>query len=420
MDLMLFIIITVILSALFSGMEIAFFTANKLRIELDRKRGQLSAIITEIFYRNKGQYISTLLIGNNIALVIFGILMSQLLDPIIRMHIHRDSLILLIQTSISTAVILVAGEFLPKSLFRLMPNRALHFFSVPIFLFYILFYPISRFIIMLSKFIIHKLIRLKKRESKEKVSFENSDLSDLLTESNIKHSNKRGTEEDMLVFKNALDFSKLKVRDCMIPRTEIIAVPEDCSISEITTKFIESGFSKILVYEKTDDNMIGYISSKDLFKRPQSIQSKIIRLLIVPETMPAIKLLRMLLQERKSIALVVDEFGGTSGMISIEDIMEEIVGDIEDEHDTDEMVEKEVKENEYILSARLEIEHLNKEYNLAIDESEEYATLGGYITNHLGRIPAKGEIIRIENFEIKIIKAKNTRIELLYLKLKND
>lgn len=411
------ILITIILSAFFSGMEIAFVSANKLRIELDKKQGTMTSRIISVFTANPGQYIVTTLIGNNIALVIFGIFMAILLKPVIYAVTESEIYILLIQTIFSTMVILVTAEFLPKALFRINPNGFLNLLSVPVLFFFIIFYPISKLTILIANFILRRFFKIKNIEKPEDQVFSKLDLDDLVSESQEEYEEEKEEDHNIRIFQNALDFSNVKLRECMIPRTEIIALEENSSIEELKLEFIDNGLSKILIYRENIDNIIGYFHLKDLFKDPESIKSRLIPVSIVPETMPANKLLELFVAEQKSIAVVVDEFGGTSGMVTIEDILEEIFGEIEDEHDSSELVDKHIGDAEFIFSGRIEIDYLNEKYNLGLPEEEEYETLAGYILFHYESIPEINHRIIIGEFEIKVLEVSETRVELVNFKI---
>jgi len=418
MDGIVIIILAIILSAFFSGMEIAFLASNKLRIELDRKQGVFGSKILKIFTNNPGQYIATMLIGNNIALVIYGLVFSNLFGSILSDHIESGLIILLLNTIISTAIILVIAEFLPKTLFVISPNFFLQFLSIPTLFFFMIFYPISKFTLAISNLFIKLFFKVKPGEKEqENVIFRKVDLDHFLD------INKQGKEEsasdqhNIRIFQNALDFSNVKLRECMVPRTEIEAVECMSPMTELKEKFIETGFSRILVYQDSIDNIIGYFDLKDIFRSPADIRSSLRKLAIVPETMAANKLLKLFVDEKKNIALVVDEFGGTSGMVTIEDILEEIVGDIEDEHDINDLVEKVVGANEYIFAGRIEIDYLNEKYHLNLPEEDDYETLAGLILYYHGSIPVINDVIRIKNFVIKILRVSSTRLELVNLKV---
>ncbi len=415
MNDLIIIISMLLLSAFFSGMEIAFVTANKLRIELDRSKNTLSSKFISIFSRYPGHYISTMLIGNNIALVVYGIVMAKVLEPYIANLVDSESLILTIQTIISTILILVTAEFIPKTLFRINPNTALNWFALPVMLFYIVFYPITMFTMLISKNIIHTIFNTKISEAEETQAFGKVDLDHLVQEGQDIQNIADENLHDIKIFRNALDFSKIKLRECIVPRNEIEAMDINGTVEELTQRFIETGYSRILIFKESIDNIIGYVHSSVIFKKPQSVKAALSRIIIVPETMAAHKLLNLFTKEQKSIAVVVDEFGGTAGMVSMEDIMEEIFGEIEDEHDNIDLVEKVISNNEYLFSGRLEIDYLNDKYDLGLPESEDFETLNGFILYNQENIPKCNETISIDNFTFKIVEASNTRIEKIKL-----
>ena len=414
----LIILLAILLSAFFSGMEIAFIASNKLRIELDRKQGVFGSEIIKLFTENPGQYIATMLIGNNFSLVIYGLVFSSLLGPVLMPVIDSDLLILIINTIISTAIILLVAEFLPKTIFVISPNFFLKFLSIPTLFFFFLFYPVSKLTLAASNLFIRMFFRIKpgvKRQ--ENLVFSKVDLDHFV---NLSKQSKEESEPDhhnIRIFQNALDFSSVKLRECMVPRTEIEAVDSSSSIDVLKEKFITTRYSRILVYQDTIDNIIGYFELKDMFNNPADIKSSLRKLAIVPETMPANKLLKLFVNEKKNIALVVDEFGGTSGMVTIEDVLEEIVGDIEDEHDINDLTEKVTCNNEFIFSGRLEIDYLNEKYNLKLPEADDYETLAGMIMFYHGSIPGINDIVRVKNVIIKVLKATTTRLELVSLKI---
>jgi CBS domain containing-hemolysin-like protein len=401
-------------------MEIAFVSANRLRIELDKKQGLFASRIVNIFIKNPAQFIATMLIGNNIVIVIYGITMANILEPFIFRLIPHHFYVLLIQTIVSTFVILITAEFLPKAIFRQMSNFFLNGLSIPVYLVYIVFYPLTKSIIWLSHNFIHWFVNGQLVDKNKLNVFGKTDLDHLVQNTITKGSHELDTEHEIRIFQNALDFSKVKIRDCMVPRTEIVAVDNKINPDELRAKFIETGFSKILIYQNNIDSIIGYISSKELFKNTASIRPKIINAPFVPETMNANKLLKILLQQHKSLAVVVDEFGGTSGIVTTEDIMEEIFGEIEDEHDVDEIIEKRLSDNGFIFSGKLQIEYLNEKYRFKIPESDEYDTLAGFIFHQLGRIPVFNEQFEITPFSFKILKINNKRLEIIYLKHLNE
>jgi CBS domain containing-hemolysin-like protein len=410
MSELIIIVAMLSLSAFFSGMEIAFIAANKLRMELDRSKNTISAKIISIFSRYPSHFISTLLVGNNIALVVYGILMAKLLEPSIANWVHSESLILAIQTILSTLLILVTAEFIPKTLFRINPNMALNLFAIPVMFFYILFYPITSFTIFLSKNIIRKVFKTNISEDEETQAFGKVDLDHLVQEGQETQTIAEDDLHDIKLFRNALDFSKVKLRECIVPRNEIEAMDISGSIEEVTQRFIETGFSRILIYKDSIDNIIGYIHSSVIFKNPQSIKSGLTNIIIVPDTMAAHKLLNLFTREHKSVAVVVDEFGGTAGMVTIEDIMEEIFGEIEDEHDDMDLEEQKISDTEYIFAGRVEIDYLNDKYDLNLPVSEDFETLNGFLLFTQESIPNYNETIRIENFHFKILEVSNTRV----------
>ncbi|MCX6325993.1 MAG: hemolysin family protein [Bacteroidia bacterium] len=412
------ILLAIILSAFFSGMEIAFVTSNKLRIELDRKQGVFGSEIIKLFTDNPGQYIATMLIGNNISLVIYGLVFSGILGPVLSPLIDSDLLVLILNTIISTAIILFVAEFLPKTIFIISPNFFLKFLSIPTIFFFFLFYPVSKFTLAASNLFIKVFFRIKPGEKiQENLVFSKVDLDHFVTLSKQSKEESCPDHHNIRIFRNALDFSNVKLRECMIPRTEIKAVECMRPVGELKEKFIETRHSRILVYQNTIDNIIGYFELKDIFKNPSDIRSSLRKLAIVPETMPANRLLKLFVDEKKNIALVVDEFGGTSGMVTIEDVLEEIVGDIEDEHDINELTEKVVGNNEYILAGRIEIDYLNEKYHLKLPEEDDYETLAGMILFYHGSIPGNNDVIRIGKIVIKVLRATTTRLELVNLKI---
>ena len=418
MNSYLLIFLAIIFSAFFSGMEIAFVTSNRLRIELDRKQGAFGSGITRFFTMNPGQYIATMLIGNNISLVVYGLIMANILGPVIYPLVGSDAITLLLQTIISTGIILFVGEFLPKTVFLLNPNVFLKSLSIPTLFFFALFYPVSRITLIMSNLFIRILFGTKSREKRqEDVVFNKVDLDHFV---NLNKNTSDGNEKDhhnIRIFQNALDFSNVRIRECMIPRTEIEAIEIGISMKTLRDKFIETRLSRILVYRDTIDHITGYFELKDLFRDLPDIESGMRKIAIIPESMQANKLLSLFVEEKKNIAVVVDEFGGTSGMVTIEDVLEEIVGDIEDEHDTNELVERKVGTNEYVFSGRLEIDYLNDKYNLLLPEEDDYETLAGMILYFHGSIPKNNDVIRIRNFAIKVLRATNTRLDLVNLRI---
>lgn len=415
-------ILVLLASAFFSGMEIAFVSSSKLRVEMDKaaKEGITSRILS-IFYAHPNNFISTLLVGNNIALVVYGILMAQIIDQFILSPLGWQDdgpLQLTIQTVISTIIVLVTGEFLPKTIFRLNPNGMMNAFALPAYLCYIVLYPISKFTSGLSKTLLWMVGAKVKPVTNDK-SFSKVDLDDLI-QRNIDHvGDESEINEEVKIFQNALDFSTTKIRDCIVPRTEIDAVSIDTPLETLKNQFVESGHSKIIVYREDIDDIVGFVHSSEMFrlKAGDAWTGSIREMPIVPETMTAQKLMKQFMQEKKSMAVVVDEFGGTSGIVTLEDLMEEVFGEIEDEHDSNKYTAKDLGNDEYLLSARLEIETINERFDLDLPESEEYLTLGGLILHEYQSFPKLNEIVRFGNWEAKIVKNTTTKIELVRLKV---
>ena len=409
--------ISLAFSAFFSGMEIAFVSSNKLRYELDKKERSLSSKILGLFYRNPNLFISTMLVGNNIALVVYGLQMAIVLEPFIAKVVANEGMIVFIQSVISTILILFAGEFIPKTLFKLNPNLSLTIFAVPLFVIYIILYPISQFASLLS-FVLLKCAGVKNLESAP-ATLGKVDLDYFIQQSIEEGTQKSDMDTEVKIFQNALDFSNVRLRDCIVPRTEIVACDTSTSIEELRSRFIETGLSKILVYEENIDNIIGYIHSSELFKDPEDWTQHIRSVSIVPETMAANKLMKLLMQEKKSMAVVVDEFGGTSGIVTLEDLVEEIFGEIEDEHDTRSYVARKVAEDEYVLSGRMEIDALNEMFGLDLPESDDYVTIAGFILHFYQKFPKLNETVQIDKYSFKIVKVTATKIELVRMKVSN-
>lgn len=423
------IAITLLFSAFFSGMEIAFISANRVRLELDKQNGDLTAQALNYFYAHSERFISTMLVGNNIALIIYGILMAQLLEgPISHFITDNEFLIVLIQTIASTILILFTAEYLPKTLFKLNPNMMMRVFALPTYAIYWILYPISSFSTLLS----HSILRLagmpvmkETPNALTKVDLDYFVQQGIEANENDEDNNdEAGDDEDndnqeLRLFKNALDFSNVKVRDCMIPRSELTVVSVDTSFANLNKLFVETGYSKIPVYKEDIDNLVGYIHSSEMFKKPRQWQQKIIKIPFVPETMAAPKVLRMLMEQKKSIAAVIDEFGGTAGVITMEDLFEEIIGDIEDEHDHLQLIERKVDEHTYELSGRLEISKINEDFGLELPESEDYLTLAGLVLHELQTLPHEGDIVKLDepSAQMTITKATATKIETVLLTL---
>lgn len=414
----LVIAISLLCSAFFSGMEIAFFAANKLRLELDKKQGNLNGRIVGFVTRNPSQYISTILVGNSIALVVYGIEFAKLLDPFIVRYITANTtLVLLLQTVVSTGIILVTAEFLPKSIFRRYPNALLTALAPLVLLFYVLLYPVSRLSTWLSYIILRYIARRPVASQRDIPIFGRVDLDSLVERAHPVEDEGGTHEQELRIFQNALDFSEVRLRDCMIPRTDIEAIEADETVQTLQRRFIETKYSRLPVFTDSIDNIVGYVNSKDLFLRPSTIGEKMMPIDYFPETMFANKALAHFIKEHRSIAVVVDEFGGTAGLITIEDIMEEIFGEIDDEHDKSDLLEHRINDREYLLSGRLEIVHLNETYGFGLPESDEYDTLAGFILHGYHNIPTTKEVIALEGFTVKIERMHGARIDLVRLTL---
>lgn len=396
-----------VFSAFFSGMEIAFVSSNRMLAEMDKEKQKFSGYFLQTFYRHPNNFVSTMLVGNNIALVVYGILFAELFDRTLFKGMDATFTVPA-DTILSTLIVLFTGEFLPKTLFKSNANRLLSFFAFPAYLCYVVLWPISRFSTMLSRVIL-RIFGFKIEKEKNDDAFTKVDL-DYLVQSSIDNAeNEDDIDEEVKIFQNALDFADTKVRDCMVPRTEIKAVEDNCSLDELMTVFVESGKSKIIVYHEDVDHITGYIHSSEMFRQPEKWLDNIQQMPYVPETMTARKLMQMFLQQKKSLAVVVDEFGGTSGIVSLEDIVEEIFGEIEDEHDSSNYVAKQLPDGEYILSARLEIDTINEKFDLDLPESEDYMTLGGLILHYYQSFPKLNEVVKIGRFEFRIIKNTMTK-----------
>jgi CBS domain containing-hemolysin-like protein len=415
-NLIIGLIVSMVFSAFFSGMEIAFVSSNRLRVEMDRDKHGLSQRALDVFYKHPSHFISTMLVGNNIALVVYGILFAQIFDATLFASLSDGGRVTC-DTLLSTLVVLFTGEFLPKTIFKSNPNGLLTFFALPAYLCYILLWPISRFSTFLSRGLL-RLVGVKIPKATEGKEFTKVDL-DYLVQSSIDNAkNDAEIEDEVELFHNALDFADTKVRDCMVPRTEIDAIDvEDCTVAQLRNLFVESGHSKMIVYRGDIDHIIGYIHSSELFKHFTHIAKHVQQMPFVPETMAARKLMHIFLQQKKSLAVVVDEFGGTSGIVSLEDIVEEITGDIEDEHDNQKYVAKQLADGDYMLSARLEIEKVNELFGLELPESDDYMTVGGLILHEYQSFPKLNEVVQIGRFQFKIVKNTMTKIELVRLKV---
>lgn len=416
MDIYVYLFITMAFSAFFSGMEIAFVSVNKLRLEMEKRDGVVSSIIS-FFLRNPNNFISTMLVGNNIALVIYGILMAKIIEQqLLAGLIPNDFAKALVQTIVSTLIILVTGEFLPKTLFKINPNLMLQIFALPLFVCYVVLFPFSKLASGIS-FLFLRMIGVKVNEEAQAKAFTKVDL-DYFIQTSIENAEvPEEVNTEVKIFQNALDFSNIKIRDCIVPRTEVVAVEKETSLEELKNRFVESGISKIIVYEGNIDNVVGYIHTTEMFRNPEDWRTHIKEVPIVPETMSAHKLMKLFMQLKKTIAVVVDEFGGTAGIVSLEDLVEEIFGDIEDEHDNTSYICTQVGEHEFMLSARLEIEKVNETFDLNLPESDDYMTIGGLILNRYQRFPKLHEMVEIGPYQFKILKVSATKIELVRLKV---
>ncbi|MCI6550680.1 MAG: hemolysin family protein [Prevotella sp.] len=410
------ILITMLLSAFFSGMEIAFVSSNRMLAEMDKDKNGVAQRILSTFFSHPNGFVSTMLVGNNIVLVVYGILIARLFDQTIFAG-QAPAFTVPADTILSTLIVLFTGEFIPKALFKRNPNRLLTIFALPAYLFYILLWPISKFSTAASRLLL-RMIRIRIDSQNDEEGFSKVDLDYLVQSSIDNAADDQEIKDEVKIFQNALDFSDTKVRDCMIPRTEINAVDmDDCTLDELKQLFIESGNSKIVVYRGDIDHIVGYIHSSEMFRDPENWIHNIRSMPFVPETMAAQKLMRIFMQQKKSLGVVVDEFGGTSGIVSLEDIVEEIFGDIQDEHDSAKYIAKQLESGEYLLSARLEVDNVNEMFDLDLPESEEYMTLGGLILHYYQSFPKLNEIVTIGKYEFKIIKSTMTKIELVRLKV---
>jgi len=406
---------SILLSAFFSGMEIAFISANKLHIELEKKRSGFVALILSKLTKKSSKFITSMLVGNNISLVIYSYFMGKLIVSKLPSNDFNDFTVLLLQTVISTLIILIAAEFLPKVIFRVYANEVLKFFAIPVYIFHQIFYLISSFISKISDFFLKVLFRANADE--EQKEFSKEELGNYISEQLEKEIDDEDLDSEIQIFQNALEFHNVKAREIMVPRIELMALDIHSSVPQLRQSFVDTGYSKILVYKESLDNILVYVNAFELFKMPKTIKSILLPVEFVPESMLISEVLNVLMKKRKSIAVVVDEYGGTSGIITVEDIVEELFGEIEDEHDVQELLDEQISEVEYKFSARLEIDYLNETYNIEIPKEEAYETLGGFIINHIENIPDKGEELIILNYKINILKVSSSRIEELSFKV---
>lgn len=413
----LLIVLMLILSAFFSGMEIAYVSSNKIHIELEKRQNDFIGKLLTALTKRPSKYIISMLIGNSIALVVYGIFMGDfiteyLIKPYLELQTGVD---LIVQTVISTLVILLTAEFLPKVFFQIYANELLKFFAAPAYIFYVLFSPISWFCIQLSDFFLRTFF--KTDGDQIQLTFSKLELGNYITEQMESAQEQDDVDTEIQIFQNALDFGGVKAREVMVPRTEIIAVPEDIEVKELNKKFVSTGLSKILLHSDTIDDITGYVHSFDLFKSPEMIRLIKRDVINVPETMLAKDVLNLLIKKRMSIAIVLDEYGGTSGLITVEDIVEELFGEIEDEHDNDLLIDSKISETEYKFSARLEVDQVNENHKLELPENEQYETIGGLIVFETEGIPEEGDIIQIKGYKFTILETSNNKIDLVKLEI---
>lgn len=399
-------IVALIASAFFSGMEIAFLSANRLQIELESKKRRLPNVLLSYLVKHPARFISTMLVGNNLALVVFGKYFPEIINPIFGWT-ETGYVELFVQTIISTIIVLFLAEYLPKAIFSARSNESLKFFSIPVIVIYSAFYVVVIGITQLSKFLLERVFRAE-LETDQPV-FSKVDIDHYIEENT--NDDDDDVDHEIEIFRNALDFSDIKAREFMIPRTEILAVESGETIEELQKRFIETGYSKIIVYNEKIDNVIGYVHAYELFKRPKDIRSILRPVSFIPETMTANDVLNLFTRDKRNMAIVLDEFGGTAGLITLEDVVEEIFGDIDDEHDVDELMERQVGPNEYIFSARLEIDYINDEYKLYLPESDNYTTLGGLVMDLLESIPEKGERVALDDYILEVLTVSSNRLE---------
>ncbi len=413
------ILAALLFSAFFSGSEIAFVAANRLKIEVDNNAGKLSGKILSKFLKQTDRFIATMLIGNNIALVVYGMYYADLINPFLETFLSNEALVMLFQTIFATILILVTAEFLPKVFFQINPNAILNYLAIPLFLINIILYLPTAFTLMLSRGI---LLIMGAKSGKTDNVFTKNDLMHFVQDANERIKENSEIDHEIKFLQNALDFTKIRVRDCMVPRTEIVALDIETDMETLRSKFVESGYSKIVIYRDDIDHIIGYVHSFDLFKKPSSIKQILLPISVIPEAMPSKQVMELFARQSGNVAIVVDEFGGTSGLITIEDLIEEIFGDIEDEHDKEDWVEQQIDESSYLFSARHEVDYLNERYGFKLPEDEDYETLGGLILNYLERIPEKGDELELSEIQMKltVVGVTDRRIELVELRLLSE
>lgn len=411
MDYLLFVLVALLLSTFFSGMEMAFVSSNKIRIELDKKRGFVTAAFLSVFTRHSSRFIVTMLVGKTLSMVVYGVFLLRWLASFIEEYSNVWAIQIVIILFIAFLILMLFSEIIPRVLFLLNPNKVLRIFAIPVMVVYILFYPFTRFFIFISSMFSRLLIGVKSNTDDKELVFDRFDLTNLIDANVDDNDDSPEVPNDVKLFRNALEFNNVKLKECIVPRNELVAVESSAKISDVISKFVNTGLSRLLVYSESIDNVIGYVHTIDIFKKPTSLKNIIHSLPIVPETMSANKLLAFFISEGRSVALVVDEFGGTAGMVTLEDIIEEIFGEIQDEHDKVALTDKQISDNEFVLSGRHEIDFLNEKYNMQIPEDDNYETLAGFILQHNEDIPKINEVVNIENFHFQILKASGSRIK---------
>jgi putative hemolysin len=409
------ILIAILCSAFFSGIEIAFLTSNKLRVELESNQGFFPAKIISFFMRNPQRFIAATLVGNNTTLVIYGIYTTAILEPFFHQYIQSQFSVLILSVIISTFIIVVTAEFIPKALFSINPNAMLNFLAIPFAVIYFILFPIVYITLAFAESLLKYGFRINVQQSA--VTFGRIDLDNYVKQFTASNAHRNDFDHEIQIFQNALEFGSVKARECMIPRPELIGMEVNEAIADLQNMFAETHLSKILIYDGTIDNIIGYVHSSEMFKRPKTIREVLLPISIVPETMHAREILTLLKQQRRSVAIVVDEFGGTAGMLTIEDVMEEIFGEIDDEHDKQDLIDKKISDTEFLLSGRLEVDYINNKYQLELPIGEEYETLAGLILQYHGSVPQLNEVIELHPFSFTIKQVAGNKIDLLELKV---
>ncbi|MGN0011057.1 MAG: hemolysin family protein [Marinilabiliaceae bacterium] len=411
--------VMLLLSAFFSGSEMAFLASNKLLIEIGRQKHPRVTSIIDIFNSNPSLLIATILVGNNVTMVIYGLVFSDTVGPVLSNYISSPTLTLLAQTIISTIIIIVTAEFLPKSLIQINPSTMLYVVAVPLFFFYIIFYPLSVVMQKASSFVIKYILRTRSEEQPQSLLPGRVDFDNLVSMQAEKNPDDSEVGLEAKLMRNALDFSKIKVRDCYIPRTDMVAININESVDHLHKKFVSSGYSKILVFNGSIDNIVGYVHVSEMFKGSKSIRSMMSPIAVVPETMRANLLLKQFTSQHKSIAIVVDEFGGTSGLITLEDVLEEIFGEINDEHDDDDLIDERLDDETYVFSGRMEVDDINEKYGVHLPTSDDYDTLAGLILSETQSIPREGDVVEVDRFEFKVLQAGHTTVDKIQMRVKD-